>query len=101
MLTIQYLEYSPQLVELDENKVVERLRLAFERLPFSHLLIGWNVPPRLLERCRVEAERLGIRFLQWHPLLTGNGVSHPHLSWQVSGVNGLAVSAFQGRSEFT
>ncbi len=101
MLTLQYLEYSPQLAQLDENIVVDRIRLAYERLPFSHLLIGWCLPPGLLERCRVEADRLGVRFLRWHPLLTGDGVFQPRLDWQVSGATGQVVNGFEGRPEFT
>ena len=101
MLTIQYLEYSPQLAQLDEKKAVERIRLAHERLPFSHLLIGWQVPPRLLELCRLEAERLGIRFLRWHPVLTGDGVFQPRPSWQVRGVTGQVVRGYDDKPEFT
>ncbi len=101
MLTLQYLEYSPKLAQLDENKVVERLRLAYERLPFSHLLIGWYLPPRLLERCRVEAELLGIRFLRWHPMLTGDGVFQPRLEFQVVGAAGRVIRGFDDKPEFT
>jgi hypothetical protein len=101
MLTLQYLEYSPLLDQLDENKVVERLRAAYERLPFSHLLIGWCLPPRLLDLCRAEAERLGIRFLRWHPLLTGDGVFQPRLAWQVSGATGQVIRGYEDRPEFT
>jgi hypothetical protein len=101
MLTLQYLEYSPLLSQLDENKTVERIRLAYDRLPFTHLLIGWQVPPRLLERCRLEAEQLGIRFLRWHPLLTGDGVFQPQPCWQVPGVTGEVVRGFEDKPEFT
>lgn len=101
MLTLQYLEYSPHLAKLDEHSVIKRLRAAYERLPFSHLLIGWHLPPRLLELCRVEADRLGIRFLRWHPLLTGDGVFQPRLDWRVVGATGQAIGAIDDRPEFT
>jgi hypothetical protein len=101
MLTLQYLEYSPQLAQLDEDEVVDRLRAAYERLPFSHLLIGWCVPPHLVELCRLETERLSIRFLRWHPLLTGDGVFQPPLAWQTSGVTGRVINGFNNKPEFT
>jgi len=101
MLTVQYLEYSPELAKLDAHSVIKRLRAAYERLPFSHLLIGWHLPPRLLEPCRVETDRLGIRFIRWHPLLTGDGVVQPRLDWRVVGATGRAIRAFDDRPEFT
>ena len=78
LITIQYLENSPEISQLELKLVVNKLRAAAERLPITHLLIGWQVPMPLLEACRKEAERLGIRFLRWQPLLTGDGVLQPH-----------------------
>ena len=71
LLTIQYLENSSALAQLDPQLAVDKLRAAAERLPITHLLIGWHLPVPLLEACRAEAQRLGIRFLRWQPLLTG------------------------------
>ncbi len=72
MITIQYLEDNPDLKRFSEPAIIERLRDAYERLPFTHLLIGWNVPASLLDRCHNEAQSLGIRFLRWQPLLAGD-----------------------------
>jgi hypothetical protein len=101
MITLQYLEYSPQLASLNEGEVVARLRSAYERLPFSHLLIGWNLPPHLLESCRMEAGHLGIRFLRWQPLLTSDGLVPPHPAWQVVGATGQRIEGYQNLPEFT
>jgi hypothetical protein len=101
MITIQYLEPFPELAQLSPETVVAKLRLAFERLPFSHLLIGWDLPDRLLEACRKEALQLDVRFLRWHPLLTGDGVFQPQPAWQVVGLTGKRVPGFQNMPEFT
>jgi hypothetical protein len=101
MITIQYLEAAPELAQLDEKEVIVRLRLAADRLPFSHLLIGWHLPPRLLEGVRLEAERLGIRFLRWHPLLTGDAVLQPQPAWQIVGLTGENVLGYRRMPEFT
>lgn len=101
MITIQYLEEAPELAHLDVKMVVEKLRSAGERLRFSHLLVGWHLPPRLLEACRMEAERLEARFLRWHPLLTGDGSFKPRLAWQVVGLTGRKVMGYHDMPEFT
>ena len=101
IITIQYLEASPDLAGLEARLVVGKLHAAFERLPFSHLLIGWEIPPALLEACRLWTEKSGVRFLRWHPLLTGDGVFRPQRPWQVIGLSGKPVAGFRNMPEFT
>ena len=101
ILTIQYLDDAPGLAERETSAVVEKLRAAADCLPISHLLIGWHLPPRLLDACRKEAERLGMRFLRWHPLLTGDELFPPRPSHQIIGVSGYRVAGYLDRPEFT
>ena len=101
MLTIQYLEDSPALAHLDKQLVVDKLRTAAERLPFTHLLIGWHVPSRILEACRKEAENLGMRFLRWQPLLTLDPAIRSELEWRVRGLMGEKLAGYRGLPEFT
>lgn len=101
IVTIQYLEDAPDLPGRETGAVLEKLHAAANVLPFSHLLIGWNLPGRLLDACRKETERLGLRFLRWHPLLTGDAVFHPEPDWQVVGVGGRKVPGYRGMPEFT
>lgn len=101
MLTIQYLEDSPALYQLDRNLVVNKVRSAYECLPFTHLLIGWSVPPPLLEACRMEAEHLGIRFLRWQPVLTTDKGFQPDPAWQTEGLTAGKVPGYRGLPEFT
>lgn len=101
MITVQYLEDAPDLAELKITEVVDIIRAAAARLPITHLLIGWHLPESLLEACRKEAEQLGIKFLRWHPLLTGDAVFQPRLEWQVIGASGHPIPGFRGIPEFT
>lgn len=101
MLTIQYLEDSPELAQLSPAAVTEKLRQAHALLPFNRLLIGWHLPPPLLAACRNEAERLGVKLLRWHPLLTGDAVFLPRPEWQVLGAGCEPVPGFRNLPEFT
>ena len=101
MLAIQYLEDSPGLAGLDLSLLVGRIRSAVNCLPISHLLIGWHLPQPLLEACRSEAERLGLRFLRWQPLLTTDKGFQTDPSWYVEGLMGGKVPGYRGLPEFT
>jgi hypothetical protein len=71
-LTLQYLEYRPELAALSPEEVGGCLVDAASRLPLTHLLVGWDLPPALLEVCQRETRRMGIKLYRWHPLLTGD-----------------------------
>ena len=101
MLTIQYLEASPALVHLDRKQVVDLLCAAADRLPLTHLLIGWNVPVPILEACRMEAERLGMRFLAWQPLLTLDPDLQPDPQWRMVDMFDNRLVGYRGLPEFT
>jgi hypothetical protein len=101
IITIQYLEDAPELDQLDERAVIEKLQAARRILPITHLLVGWHLPPRLLEACCREAERGGMRFIRWHPLLTGDGSFQPRLPWQVINLQGEPVRGYRNMPEFT
>lgn len=101
MLTLQYLEDSPDLAQLDPVLVVDKLCAAAERLPFTHLLIGWHLPMPLLEACRKEAERLNLCFIRWQPLLTGDGVFQPDPRWQTVSLAGNMLRGYRNLPEFT
>ncbi len=101
LITLQYLEDSPELLSLSKNEVIEKLKYAFDKLPVTHLLIGWHVPDPLLEACKKECEKNGTKFIRWQPLLTGDGVISPRESWQVTSVLGKKIPGFQNMPEFT
>jgi hypothetical protein len=100
-ITLQYLEDSPELLTLPKKEVVDKLKYAFDKLPITHLLIGWHIPDLLLEACKKECEKNKIKFVRWQPLLTGDGVVTPRQEWQVTGLSGRKIPGFQNMPEFT
>jgi hypothetical protein len=98
---VQYLENGPAVASIPPRDVRVRLRGAFERLPISCLLLGWNLPQELVSACGEEARRAGAHFFRWHPLLTGDGVFLPRPEWQAVGRAGEPVPGFQNMPEFT
>ncbi len=101
VIAIQYLEDSPHLDEISPATLVDRLRAAFERLPFTHLLVGWHLPQPVLEACRREAEKLGLRFMRWQPLLVSDGGFEGAPTWYTEGLDGSKVIDSQARPDFT
>ncbi|MBN1641527.1 MAG: hypothetical protein JXA09_09850 [Anaerolineae bacterium] len=100
-LAIQYLEDGPEAARIAPERAAARLRAAFARLPLTHVLLGWNLPPAVVDACRAETARAGARLYRWHPLLTGDGVLVPRPEWQTIGLSGERVPGFGGMPEFT
>ncbi len=111
MLAIQFLEHSPELPGLEAEQVRARLRDAFQRLPLDIVILGWSVPPALVDACAAETSRAGARLYRWQPLLTGSGACQQRLlaesspaidpGWRVIGMEGKPVPAYQDLPEFT
>lgn len=101
MFAVQYLEDGPHVASLAPEQVRGRLRAAFERLPLSAVLLGWNLPERLLTACREETARHGAQLYRWHPLLSGDGTFTPRPEWRTVGLDGRPVAGFRDMSEFT
>jgi hypothetical protein len=100
-LAVQYLEDGPGLAAVSPGDARARLRLAFDRLPISDVLLGWNVPQALVAACREETIEQGARLFRWHLLLTGDGSFVPRPEWQTVGLSGDPVPGFRGIPEFT
>jgi hypothetical protein len=98
---VQYLEDGPSAAALAPEDVRTQLRAALERVPISYVLLGWAVPPVLVDACRDEANRAGAQLFRWHPLLTGDGTFVPRPEWQTVGLDGNPVAGFRGMPEFT
>ncbi len=102
MLTyaVQYLEPNPETVALAPQAVGDRLQAAFERLPISYVLLGWDLPAPLVQVCRDITRQAGAKLFLWHPLLTANDAA-PAPDWLTRGPGGEPVAGFQGMPEFT
>jgi putative glycosyl hydrolase protein len=96
---VQYLEYAPS--DATPAKVRERLRQAFELLPISIVIPGWDLPRRLEEAVAKETARHNATLYRWHPLLASDaGFALPN-EWQTINLHGAPVPGFKGLPEFT
>ncbi|HXQ33295.1 MAG TPA: hypothetical protein VN843_04660, partial [Anaerolineales bacterium] len=96
---VQYLEYAPR--DATPSKVRERLRRAFELLPISIVILGWDLPPRLEEAVAEETTRHKAALYRWHPLLASDAGFALPLEWQPINLHGEPVPGFKGLPEFT
>jgi hypothetical protein len=101
LFAIQYLENVPGVESVTPADARARLRAAFERLPISHVLLGWNLPAKIVSACREEASAADAKLFLWHPLLTGDGTFIPLPEWRPIGHQGEPVPGFQDIAEFT
>ena len=98
---VQYLESSPELVDYTPTEVRRKLQAACEILPISIIILGWDIPPRLVEVCEKEARRVNAQLFRWQPLLTGDGVFPVKPRFQVTGLSGRCVAGHLEMPEFT
>lgn len=95
----QYLEYAPR--DATPSQVRQRLREAFQQLPLSMIIIGWNPPQRLEDAVAEETARNKAQLYRWHPLLASDtGFSLP-TEWQSIALGGNLVPGFHSLPEFT
>jgi hypothetical protein len=100
MLAVQYLEPGPDVAALASADIRAQLRAAFERLPMACVILGWDLPPALVEACAREVTRANAQLYLWHPLLTGSATFGPRRQWEVIALTGEPVPAFRGLPEF-
>ncbi len=101
IFAIQYLEDGPEVSTIIPNAARERLRAAFQRLPFSLVLLGWNVPEATIDACAEECQRSGVQLYRWHPILAGDRSFYPKPEWQTIGLDGDPVPGYHEMLEFT
>jgi hypothetical protein len=98
-IAVQYLEYAPR--GATPAKVRQRLRQAFELLPISIVILGWDLPRRLEEAVAEETTRHNATLYRWHPLLASDaGFALPD-EWRPINLRGEPVPGFKGLPEFT
>jgi len=98
-IAVQYLEYAPR--DSTPAKVRQRLRQAFELLPISIVILGWDLPPRLEEAVAEETARHNATLYRWHPLLASDAGFALPIEWQPINSRGEPVPGFKGLPEFT
>jgi hypothetical protein len=100
-IAVQYLENVAGVTDTAPSEARAKLHAAFEQIPISHVLLGWNLPSPLVSACRAEAKQAGAQLFLWHPLLTGDGSFIPQPEWHTIGLQNEPVPGFQGMAEFT
>lgn len=101
MLAVQYLEPGPKIRSITPTQAAHRLQAAFERLPISHVLLGWNLPDALIDTCAEVSRKNNAKLYRWHPLLTGDGVFRTYPGWRTIALDGSPINGFGGLPEFT
>ncbi len=98
-IAAQYLEYSPP--DVTPAQVRERLRQAFDLLPISIVILGWDLPPRLEDTVAEETSQHAAALYRWHPLLASDAGFALPIEWQTINLHGEPVPGFRGLPEFT
>jgi hypothetical protein len=98
-IAAQYLEYTPRAAT--PAKVRQRLREAFEVLPISMIILGWDLPPRLEDAVAEETARQQATLYRWHPVLASDAGFELPTEWQPINLHSEPIPGFKGLPEFT
>jgi hypothetical protein len=99
IFAVQYLEYAPP--DATPAKVRALLRQAFDILPISIVILGWDLPDRLEEAVAEETARHNATLYRWHPLLASDAGFALPTEWVPVNLHGEHVPGFRGLPEFT
>ncbi len=100
-ISVQYLEGGTDAGQVAPQAARASLRAAFERVPIRMVLLGWDLPRRIVEACAEECARHHSDLYLWQPLLTGHGAFRGDEGWRVVGPNGKPLAAPDAKLEFT
>jgi hypothetical protein len=95
----QYLESLPE--GATPADVRRRLRQAFERLPISLILSGWDLPSKFEEAIAEETARHGASLFRWQPWLTGDAHTDLPPEWFTIGPDGNPIPGHNNAPDFT
>lgn len=95
----QYLESAPE--GTTPADVHRRLRQAFERLPFSMILLGWDLSPRLEDVVANETARYGAQLYRWQPWLTGDARTDLPVEWRCKSPESSTIPGHNNSPDFS
>lgn len=98
-IATQYLEYAPG--DATPAEVRQRLREAFDLLPLSVVILGWDLPEHLEDAVAEETARQHAELYRWHPLLASDAGFALPVEWQPVNLSGEPVPGFKSLPEFT
>ena len=94
----QFLENSKNVTV---SKCKEILNNSFAILPFSTLIIGWNITKPLVNACKDFTEKHNISLYRWQPLLCSDGSKPPKNKYSCKNLNGQKIPGIEHIPEFT
>jgi hypothetical protein len=100
-VSIQYLEGGATVIRVSPAQARARLHAAFGDLPLAMVLLGWDLPPRVVEACAEECALQGADLYLWQPLLTAHGPFRPDPTWQVVALDDQPIVGYEHKPEFT
>ena len=100
-ISAQYLEGGTEARRVSPAEARLRLRDAFQRVPLSMVLLGWDLDPRVVEACADECSRHDCDLYLWQPTLTAHGAFSGDPSWYVVGLSGEPAAGLDGKPEFS
>jgi hypothetical protein len=99
-VSIQYLESGLPAAGVSPEEARAHLRAAFEELPLAMVLLGWDLPPRVVEACAEECALQGADLYLWQPLLTAHGPFQPDPAWNVVALDDHPAVGYGHKPEF-
>lgn len=99
IIAAQYLEYAPP--DATPANIRQRLREAFDTLPLSAIVLGWDLPPRLEDVVADECDARDAALYRWHPLLASDAGFVLPEEWQPVNLRGEPVPGFKRLPELT
>ncbi len=100
-ISVQYLEGGADARRISPEAARMRLHDALERVPFSRVLLGWDLDSRVIEVCAETCARHRCELYLWQPMLTGHDRFVADPDWRVVGLRGDPVVGPLGKAEFT
>lgn len=100
-ISVQYLEGDAEARNISPAAARTRLQDALERVPFSRVLLGWDLDSRVIEACAETCARHRSELYLWQPLLTGHDRFPGNPDSRVVSLSGGRVAGPLGKAEFT
>lgn len=98
-IAAQFLEYAPR--DATPAQVRGRLRDAFDTLPLSIIILGWDLPQRLEDAVAEECAAHHSALYRWHPLLASDAGFVLPEEWQPVNIYSEPVPGYKDLPEFT
>src|SRR5512140_1362308 len=100
-ISVQYLEGGPYTRRISPQAARSFLHDMLERVPFTRVLLGWDVDLRAVDACAQECARHHCELYLWQPMLTSHGRFIGQPQWRVVGLGGETVAGLDEKLEFT